>query len=48
MNRLQILRHVATASDPTRSRMLRILARHELTVSELYAVFGHGATRRRR
>ena len=33
-----ILRHMVTVADPIRSRMLRILARQELTVSELCAV----------
>ncbi len=33
-----ILRHMVTVADPIRSRMLRMLARQELTVSELCSV----------
>jgi SAM-dependent methyltransferase len=33
-----ILKHMLTVADPTRCRMLRILARQELTVSELCSV----------
>src|SRR4051812_43787067 len=33
-----ILRHMTTVADATRCRMLRILARQELTVSELCSV----------
>ena len=35
---LPILGHIAALSDPTRCRMLLLLERHELTVSELCAV----------
>src|SRR5438552_17173518 len=38
MTQPAILKHMLTAADVTRCRMLRILARQELTVSELCAV----------
>src|SRR3954454_12429031 len=38
MTQPAILKHMLTAADATRCRMLRILARQELTVSELCAV----------
>src|SRR3954467_14744383 len=38
MTQPAILRHMLTAADVTRCRMLRILERQELTVSELCAV----------
>ncbi len=38
MTQPAILKHMVTVADPTRCRMLRILAQHELTVSELCAV----------
>ncbi len=38
MSGLPILKHMATVADPIRCRMLRILARQELTVSELCSV----------
>ena len=33
-----VLQHMTTLADPTRCRMLLLLERHELTVSELCAV----------
>ena len=38
MTQPSILKHMVTVADPTRCRMLRILAQHELTVSELCSV----------
>jgi len=38
MTQPPILKHMLTVADATRCRMLRILGRHELTVSELCAV----------
>src|SRR5947207_11445544 len=38
MSQPAILKHMTTVADATRCRMLRILARQELTVSELCAV----------
>ena len=35
---VEILEHMSALSDPTRCRMLLLLERHELTVSELCAV----------
>src|SRR5690606_16702503 len=35
---MAILDHLATLADPTRSRLLQVLERHELTVSELCSV----------
>lgn len=36
---LPILKHIAAVADPTRCRLLRVLERQELTVSELCALF---------
>src|SRR5688572_26603371 len=38
MSQLAIVKHMATMADPTRCRMLRVLSRQELTVSELCSV----------